>query len=379
MPMRMRRLALLLLLLTLLPACQQQKTMPIAHRDFGRTDGRDVGVWTLVNEHGTSVSITNYGGIVTELHVADRDGEMADVVLGFDTLAEYVDHNPYFGAIVGRVGNRIANARFSMGEATFALAANNDPHHLHGGDKGWDKVVWDASPMETDDGPALQLSYFSPDGEEGYPGDVTATVVYTLTQDDVLRIDMTARTDRATPINMVHHSYWNLGGHDSRDVLGDELMLRAENYTPADETLIPTGAIAPVAGTPFDFRRAHPIRDDIHMLPATDTDPGGYDLNFVVDGPPGELRLAARVRDARSGRVMEVWTTEPGIQFYTGNFLAGIDGKDGARYEKNDGLCLETQKYPDSINKQGEEGWPSVIVRPGRTYRHIMEHRFSVD
>lgn len=361
----------------LLTGCGGTQSMTIERADFGVANGQPVSLYTLTNKHGLTARITNYGAIVTELHVPDRNGRLDDVVLGFDTLAEYVDHNPYFGCMAGRCANRIANGRFTLDGVTHQLNTNNGPHHLHGGVKGFDKVVWSATPVSTPDGPSLRLTYLSPDGEEHYPGNLLVSVIYTLTHDNALRVETTATTDAPTIVNIVHHSYWNLAGHASGTILGHVLQLPASNYTPADATLIPTGSIAPVAGTPFDFTMPKAMGADIGQLPASGDDPGGYDLNFVVDGDPSAMRLAAIVHDPASGRVMTIHADQPGIQFYTGNFLNDVPGKGGAVYPRHGGFCLETQKFPDSINKEGRPGWPSVILRPGQTYRHVMEHRFS--
>ncbi|MCL4209473.1 MAG: galactose mutarotase [Phycisphaerales bacterium] len=360
-----------------LTGCGGTQSMTIERADFGVADGQPVSLYTLTNRHGLVARITNYGAIVTELHVPDRNGRLDDVVLGFDTLAEYVDHNPYFGCMAGRCANRIANGRFTLDGVTHQLNTNNGPHHLHGGVKGFDKVVWDATPRTTAEGPSLRLTYLSPDGEEHYPGNLLVTVTYTLTHDNALRVETTATTDAPTIVNIVHHSYWNLAGHNSGTILAHQMQLPASSYTPADATLIPTGVIAPVTGTPFDFTMPKAMGEDIGQLPASGDDPGGYDLNYVVDGDPGAMRLAAIVHEPGSGRVMTIHADQPGIQFYTGNFLSDVPGKDGAIYPRHGGFCLETQKFPDSINKEGRPGWPSVILRPGQTYRHVMEHRFS--
>jgi aldose 1-epimerase len=367
--------ALALALVTI--GCQDTAAMKITQEEWGTHDDRAVSLYTLDNGRGLVAKITNYGGIVTELHVPDRHGNTVDVVLGFDTLDEYVSHNPYFGCMVGRVGNRIAGGTFMLDGRTYTLATNNGPNHLHGGVKGWDKVVWDAEMLETRNGPGVRLTYHAPDGEEGYPGAVDVTVDYILTLDNELLIDMSATTDAPTPINVVHHSYWNLAGHDQGPILDHELMLNAQRYTPADDTLIPTGAIEPVAGTPYDFTTAKAIGADIDQLPPSGDDPGGYDLNYVVDGTYGRLRRAAVVRHPASGRRMEIWSTMPGIQFYTGNFLDGVAGRGGAVYEKHAGFCLETQHFPDAVNKRNVVGWHDPVIRPGQAYRHRMVHRFS--
>lgn len=368
------------LMLTLgLGACAgtNSETRTMTVKPYGELDGQAVQLFTLENANGLSMSVTNYGATVTNLWTPDRAGEKTDVVLGFDTLEEYPEKSQYFGCIAGRCANRIAGGTFSIDGKEYELATNNGPNHLHGGVKGFDKVVWEAAPLETGD--AVAFSYRSPAGEEGYPGNVDVVVIYRLTDDDELVVDMKARTDAPTIVNLAHHSYWNLAGHDSGDILGHILHVNAERYTPTDSTLITTGELAPVAGTPFDFRVPKSIGTDIGELPGDGgDDPGGYDMNFVVNKSSGDLRLAAVVHEPTSGRGMEIRTSEPGIQFYTGNFLDGIPGKGGALYVKNSGFCLETQHHPDSIHKEGLEGWPSVILRPGEEYRHRMVHRFFV-
>ncbi len=350
----------------------------IATEAWGEIDGQGVALYTLDNGR-IRARISNFGGTVTELHVPDRDGNFADIVLGFDSLDGYVSRSPYFGCMVGRVGNRIAGGSFELNGEVYDLPKNNGPHHLHGGERGFDKVVWTSDAEMTPDGPELHLQYRSPDGEQGYPGTLDVHVIYTLTYDDELRIVMTARADRATPVNIVHHSYWNLAGHQSGDVLGQNLQLAAERYTPADATLIPTGALDPVAGTPFDFRVSRAIGSEIAALPPRGEDPGGYDVNYVVDGDFGVLRAAARAVDPESGRVLEVYSDAPGIQFYSGNFLDGITGKGGAVYQKHAGFCLESQIFPDAVHQQGTPGWPTVILQPGSVYRHVMVHRFRTE
>jgi aldose 1-epimerase len=338
---------------------------------FAQQNDTPVQLFTLTNRNGLIVRITNYGAIVTELHVPDRNGRLADVVLGFETPDRYRGAHPYFGAIVGRVANRIANAQFSLEGTRYAVAPNDAPHHLHGGRRGWDKVVWTATPADTAEGPSLELTYVSPDGEEGYPGTVRARTVYTLTHDNELKVEMQAATDRTTVVNMAHHSYWNLAGHDSGTVLDHVLTLYADRYTPGTP-MVPDGRVAPVAGTPFDFTTPKRIGRD---LQATGGTPTGYDHNFVVNGDPNQLRPVARVEDPTSGRVMTVTANQPGVQFYTGNFLDGSQKGKGATYVRHAGLCLETQKFPNAINV---EGWrDQVILRPGQPYRHVMVHAFS--
>jgi len=336
-------------------------------------DGTAIDLYTLKNAKGMVTRIITYGGIVTELHTADRAGKVADVVLGFKTLEPYLGDHPYFGAIIGRVGNRIAKGRFTLHGKAYALATNNGANHLHGGLKGFDKVVWKAEAVKAADGAALKLTYLSRDGEEGYPGNLSVTVVYTLTNQNELRIDYAATTDKATPVNLTNHSYFNLAGEGTGDILGHELMLAADRFTPVESTLIPTGELKAVAGTPMDFTKAMTIGSRIDKVPLAP--PGGYDHNYVLTGGGGSLALAARVREPRSGRVMEVHTTEPGVQLYTGNFLDGsLKGKRGTAYAKHSGFCLETQHFPDSVN---HPNFPSTILEPGRTYRTTTEYRFS--
>lgn len=354
-----------------------QGTMSIESKKMDTVDGREVRLYTLENENGMSASITNYGAIIVDLIVPSSSGKR-DVVLGLDTIKDYQERSPYFGCMAGRVGNRIAKGRFELDGKNYTLARNNGPNHLHGGEKGFDKVVWEVlNAGLTANGVGLVMRYVSPDGEEGYPGTLTSFVEYTLTNDDVLVVDVSATTDQATPVNIVHHSYWNLAGHDSGTILHHDLQLNASRYTPVDETFIPLGHLESVEGTPLDFRETKPIGRDIGQLPPEGDDPGGYDHNFVLDGEDGSFRRAARVSDPSSGITMEIWTDQPGVQFYTGNWLDDLAGKDGAVYPKNGGLCLETQVFPDSINRRGGIGWPDPVLRPGETYRHRMEHRFS--
>lgn len=341
---------------------------------FGTAEGRTVQLFTLKNPNGLVAKVTNWGATLTEMHVPDRAGKPGDVVLGFDTLERYQQPHPFFGCIAGRVANRIAGAKFTLDGREYVLAANNGKNHIHGGRKGFDKHLWDAEAKETADGPSVRMWRTSPDGEEGYPGTLSATCTYTLTTRNELRIEFTATTDKPTIVNLANHTYWNLAGHGGGDVLGHELEISAERYTPSDAELIPTGELRAVAGTPFDFRKAKRIgaEHDKTGLPNT----AGYDHNFVVDGAPGRLRPAVRAHEPASGRVMELETTAPGVQLYTANFLdAKTVGKGGVPYRKHGGFCLETQHYPDSIHKPD---WPQPVLRPGETYRHVMVHRFSV-
>ena len=307
-------------------------------------DGTAVDLFTLTNAHGLVAKITNYGTIITEVRVPDRQGKLGDIVLGFDNLGQYLKGHPYFGCTVGRVANRIAGGKFTLDGKAYTLAVNNGPNHLHGGRKGFDKVVWKAEPQT---GAAVTFSYTSPDSEEGYPGSLKVTVVMTLTDADELRIDYSATTDKPTPLNLTNHSYFNLAGEG--DVLGHELMLAADHFTPSDAHLIPTGEIKSVKGTPLDFTTPKTLGLRITELK---NDERGYDHNFVLNNGGKALALAARVHEPKSGRVMEVHTTEPGIQLYTANYLDGsLTGKNGVAYRKHSAFCLETQHYPDSVNK----------------------------
>jgi aldose 1-epimerase len=346
----------------------------ITKSKFGNLpDGSTVEQFTLSNSAGLSCKIINYGGIITELHAPDKNGKLGDVVLGFDNFQQYLGGHPYFGAITGRYANRIAKGKFTLDGKTYSLAVNNGPNHLHGGLKGFDKVMWKATPMESKDGPALKLTYTSLDGQENYPGTLNITVTYTLTDKNEVRIDYEADTNKATPINLTNHSYFNLAGAGSGDVFGHELTLNAKNFTPTDDTLIPTGEIKPVKGTPFDFTEPKAIAKDIGQL--LDQPHRGYDHNFVLDNG-GKLSLAARVFEPKSGRVMETLTDQPGVQLYTANFLADTRGKGGSVYGKNGGFCLETQHFPDSPN---HPNFPSTILRPGEKYRTTTIYRFAVE
>jgi aldose 1-epimerase len=353
-------------------AAAPERAGPIAKALFGEVDGSDVTLYTLTNKNGLVMKVMTYGAIITELHVPDKAERSADIVLGFENLDGYLKAISYFfGATVGRVGNRIRDARFELDGKEYKLAGNDKPHHLHGGNKGWDKVVWDAEASETADGPSIQFTYVSKDGEEGYPGTVTAHVVYTLTKRNELKIEMEASTDQKTPINMVHHSYWNLGGHGSGPITEHELTLNADEYTPGDPT-VPTGASKPVKDTAFDFTQPKLIGRD---LGETGADPVGFDHNFVVNGEPNEIRMVAKLKDPKSGRVMTLEADQPGLQFYSGNFLDGKTKGKGVVHAQYTGLCLETQKFPNSINVPA---WSKqVILEPGKTYEHTMIHRFT--
>ncbi|KAB2639381.1 MAG: galactose mutarotase [Verrucomicrobia bacterium] len=353
---------------------------PIAE-PFGKTaDGTAVNVFTLTNSHGIKLRAMTYGAIVLSLETPDRDGKLADIVLGYNTVDEYIKDTPYFGAIVGRYGNRIANGKFSLNGQDYTLATNNEPGgikcSLHGGLTGFDKVVWKGEGLLNKDGSqGVKFTYLSKDGEEGYPGNLSLSVTYTLTSKNEWKIQYAATTDKATPINVTQHSYFNLKGEGNGDILGHELMLAAAKTTPVTAGLIPTGKFAPVAGTPFDFTKptaigARVTADDEQMKFG-----GGYDHNWVLDNQSGKLALAAKVYEPTTGRSMEVLTTEPGIQFYCGNFLDGKQtGKSGKKYEFRNGFCLETQHYPDSPN---QATFPSVILKPGKALSSTTIYRFS--
>jgi aldose 1-epimerase len=348
------------------PAAAPSRESHVSREPFGTTPaGEAVELVTLTNAHGVEMRVMTYGGIIVSLRVPDRNGKLGDVVLGYDSLAGYIRDSPYFGAIVGRYGNRIAKGRFTLNGTEYHLAVNNGPNHLHGGIRGFDKVVWRAEPFRDARGVGVVLRHTSPDGDEGYPGTLQATVTYTLTDRNEILIDYAATTDKAAPVNLTQHSYFNLAG--SGDILGYTLMIAADRYTPVDSTLIPTGVLAPVAGTPFDFRTPHTIGERIGDANEQLRFGGGYDHNFVLTRPDTGLALAARLTDSLSGRTLELRTTEPGVQFYSGNFLDGsITGKGGTVYRHRTGLCLETQHFPDSPN---HPEFPSTILEPGRTYR----------
>jgi aldose 1-epimerase len=338
---------------------------------FGKLpSGKAVDLFTLTNAHGLVAKITNYGTILTELHVPDRKGRLGDVVLGFDNLKQYLRGHPYFGCTTGRVANRIARGRFSLDGKSYKLAVNNGPNALHGGRKGFDKVLWRATPLR---GATVRFDYTSADGEEGYPGSLAVTVIMKLTEANEFLIDYTATTDQATPVNLTNHTYFNLAGRG--DIKRHQLMIAADYYTPSDATLIPTGEIRSVKGTALDFTRPAAIGARFVKLGGK---PQGYDHNFVLRGDvthSGAIAPCARVVEPKSGRVMEVFTTEPGVQLYTANWLDGsLTGKGGTVYGPHTGFCLETQHFPDSVNKPH---FPNTILRPGQTYHQLTIHRFS--
>ncbi len=331
-------------------------------------DGIKIDLYTLTNDHGLKAGIITYGGIVILLEAPDRNGKPVDIALGFDNLEGYVKENsPHFGGIIGRYANRIAQGRFTLNGVDYRLTVNDSPNQLHGGFKGFDAVVWDAEPVETTDTVGVKLRYLSRDGGEGYPGNLSCMVVYTLTNNDAFQIAYEATTDQPTPVNLTNHTYFNLAGQDAGSILDHELIIMAESYTPVDKHMIPTGEILPVRNTPLDFSQPKKIGERIDALNM------GYDHNFVLSSGEGLLALAARVAEPGSGRVMEIMTTEPGVQFYTGNFLDGsIMGK-GKRYRQHEGFCLEVQHFPDSPNKPH---FPSTVLEPGEKYTQLTVHRF---
>jgi aldose 1-epimerase len=347
--------------------------------NIGQTkEGKTVRQFTITNAHGMTIKLLSYGALLSELHVPDRNGKLGDVILGFDKLEGYLAGHPFFGVTTGRYANRIAKGKFTLDGKEYTLATNNGPNHLHGGVKGFDKAVWEGMEVGGGAGPmsmGVRFKHTSPDGDEGYPGNLKVTVTYNLTDKNELRIDYEAETDKPTPVNLTNHAYFNLacGGV----VLGHELQLNADKYTPTDATLIPTGELKSVVGTPYDFRKSTPIGARIDQLKG---EPGGYDINFVINreerADSKALVQTARVYEPKSGRVMEVATTEPGVQFYTGNFLDGtLTGKGGTVYKKHTGFCLETDHFPDSPN---HPNFPSTILRPGQKYTQTTVYKFSV-
>ncbi|MCA9236296.1 MAG: galactose mutarotase [Planctomycetales bacterium] len=349
---------------------------------FGETpDGEMVKVYTMKSDNGAYIEILTLGATIRKIEVPDKDGNVADVVFGFDNVEDYLsDENQYFGAVVGRYGNRIADGKFTIDDEEYQLATNDPPNHLHGGgDRALSKVVWKAKRFESETERGVTMWYTSPDGEEGYPGELSARVTYTLNNDNELRIDFEATTDKATVLNLTNHAYFNLHGAGSPTINDHELMINADRYTPVDDTLITTGELAPVEGTPLDFRTFHTIGERVDEFGYAKG--AGYDHNFVInrdDAQEGEVITAAVLRDPESGRQLTVKTDQPGVQFYGGNFLHGQIGKDGQVYKKRSGCCLETQVFPDSPNKQGKEGWPNAVLRPGETYRHVQQFGFGV-
>ncbi len=342
---------------------------------FGKThDGHEVKVHTLTNLHGIRVRLIDYGATLISVETPDKSGKNANIMLGFPTLEGYLQRHPFFGSTVGRYANRIAGGKFTLDGKTYTLATNNGPNHLHGGLKGFDTVLWKPEPVSGPDFVGVKFSYTSPDGDEGYPGKLDVTVTFTLSNVNALRMDYTATTDKPTVVNLTNHAYWNLAGAGSGNILGHELTIAADKYLPIDDTSIPTGEPAPVKGTPLDFTSPHTIGERIGELKKDPHKTKGYDHCFVLRGQQGKLELAARVKEPTSGRVMEVYTTEPGVQLYCANFLDGGPGAGG--FKQHEAFCLETQHYPDSPNKPE---FPSTVLRPGETYRSTTEHRFSVE
>ncbi|MBW3129215.1 galactose mutarotase [Hymenobacter profundi] len=348
--------------------------MPVSTSFGNTTEGTEAQLYTLTNGHGLKATITNYGGTITSLMVPDKSGQLGDIVLGFDKVGGYqspkfLKSGPYFGALIGRYGNRIKGGKFTLDGQTYSLPQNNGQNTLHGGKEGFDKVLWEAKPGSSADGQTLTLTYLSKDGEEGFPGNLQVTVVYTLTDNDELKIDYSATTDKATPVNLTNHSYFNLALGQSKDVLAHQVMIPADRYTVVNDQLIPTGELRPVKGTPFDFTTPHAIGERIAQVP------GGYDHNWVLNNPSG-MHQAASVYEPTTGRTLEVTTTEPGVQFYTGNFLDGtLTGKNNVTYGKNAGFCLETQHFPDSPN---QSAFPSTTLKPGDTLQSTTIFKFGV-
>jgi len=379
------KLPAVLCALLIFASCTPQEAEPVVPAKepsvtksmFGKTpDGMDVDIYTLTNPQGMEVRAITYGGIITALRVPDRDGKLDDVALGFDNLEGYLKSPAFIGPLIGRYGNRIRGGRFTLDGQTYKLAINNGPNHLHGGVRGFDKAVWQAESFKRNDVVGVVFTHTSPDGDEGYPGTLSLRVIYTLTAGNALEVEYEATTDKATPVNLTQHTYFNLAGHGTRDVLDHMVTLRASRYTPVDSTLIPSGGIATVEGTPFDFRMPTSIGARIDANDVQMRYGNGYDHNFVIDRAGDGLVPAAHVMEPMTGRVLEVSTTEPGMQFYTGNFLDGtLKGKGGRMYQKRMGFCLETQHFPDSPNKPS---FPNTILRPGETYRSKTVFAFSV-
>lgn len=352
------------------PVIETGKVEKVTKSSWGEADGKPVYLYTLTNKNGVEIKITNYGGTVTSWITPDKQGNKSNIVLGFDSLSGYLAKPPYFGALIGRYGNRIGKATFKIDTTTYKLAANNGVNHLHGGEKGYDKVVWNAAPA-TNNTASLTLTYLSKDGEEGYPGNLDIKVIYTLTEDDELLIDYIATTDKATPVNLTNHCYFNLTGDVSNTILDHWLQVNADRYTPVDAGLIPTGELKAVKGTPFDFLQPHRIGERIAAVD------GGYDHNWVLNRKGNDMDLVATLSDSISGRKLEVFTTEPGLQFYSGNFLDGkLKTKDGKPMLIHTALCLETQHFPDSPNKPS---FPSTILKPGQKYHTVSKYKVSLN
>jgi aldose 1-epimerase len=353
----------------------QRRPRPIKTEAFGQVDGQQVELYTLTNRRGAEAKITNYGATIVALKVPDRAGRFDDVLLGYDTLEGYRQSTFYMGPVIGRYANRIAKGRFKLHGKEYTLAVNNGENSLHGGLKGFDKVVWQARPLTTRTGAAVELTYLSKDGEEGYPGNLSVRVVYTLTENNELRLDYSATTDRDTIVNLTNHAYFNLAGQGNGDILKHKLTIYADRFLPSDEKAIPTGELRSVAGTPFDFRRATAIGARIGQDEEQLKFGNGYDHSFVINGRAGMLRRAATASEATTGRVMEVWTTEPGMQLYTGNYLENtVPGKGGKAYGQRQGFCLETQHFPDAPN---QPSFPSTVLRKGVRFNSTTIYKFS--
>ncbi|HEX5103846.1 MAG TPA: aldose epimerase family protein [Pirellulaceae bacterium] len=368
-------------------ACQEKPELPlpaplgaitmnsVASQPFGKTkDGQEITVYTLINARALKARLINYGATLISVETPDKDGELANITLGFPKLDGYLQRHPYFGSTVGRYGNRIAGGKYKLDGKEYTLATNNGPNHLHGGLKGFDAVVWKAEPIKGPSAVGVKFTYTSQDGEEGYPGNLNVAVTYSLTNNNELKIEYEAKTDKPTVVNLTNHTYWNLAGAGSGDILQHELTINAEQYLPIDDTSIPTGKPADVQGTPFDFTSPHAIGQRIGELKKEPHKTKGYDHCYVLRGQEGKLTLAARVKDPSSGRIMEIFTTQPGIQLYCGNFLDGSAG--GGGYKQHDAFCLETQHYPDSPN---QPQFPSTVLRPGETFKSTTVHKFLVE
>jgi aldose 1-epimerase len=361
----------------LLTGCSAETTHFMKKESFGATpQGKSVDLFTFSNAHGLEVRAITYGGIIVSLRVPDKAGHVGDIFLGLNDLPAYSDNKAYLGAIIGRYGNRIAGAQFKLDGKTYKLAANNGPNTLHGGNVGFNKVVWEAKPFENENGVGVIFTHTSPDGDEGFPGNLKVKVTYTLTAQDELIFDYEATTDKATPVNLTQHTYFNLAGAGNGDILGHHMMLNADRFTPVNKDLIPLGELRPVKNTPFDFTKPTAIGERINQNDEQLVLGKGYDHNFVLNRTGSGTELAARVHEPQTGRIMEVYTTEPGVQFYTGNFLDGIAGKNGQFYKQRFGFCLETQHFPDSPN---QPAFPSTILKPGDTYHSRTIYKFSVD
>ncbi len=364
---------LLAIMISCSPQSKKSSSAGVSHAPFGNlSDGTPISLYTMTNTHGVTMKVMNYGGIIVSLEVPDRDGKTIDVILGYDSLKAYEKNNPFFGALVGRYGNRIAKGKFTLDGQEYDLVKNNNGNHLHGGTKGFDKVVWNIEEVPSPDGTALKLSYLSKDMEEGYPGNLNVEVIYTLTNDNTVRFDYKATTDKKTVVNLTQHTYFNLnGGKDN--ILGHEVSINADRFLPVSEQLIPTGELRPVENTPFDFRTPFAIGERINSDNEQIRFGRGYDHCWVLNGEG--LKVAAEVYDSTSGIEMTVRTTEPGVQFYTGNFLDGsLTGKNGIVYNQRTGFCLETQHFPDSPN---QSAFPSVVLSPGETYSSQTSYQFS--